>query len=243
MPDRICSVEDCERPAIARGLCASDWSRWRRANAGPIPAGPSTIDLFWAKVDLNGPLPEHRPDLGPCWLWTANLNKGYGTFNPGGGYRGMVNAHRWLYERENGLVGEGLELDHLCRVRRCVRPAHLEPVTHRINVLRGASPIARCAERTECMHGHLFDEANTGRRRDGGRYCRTCERERMRATHRRNRDPNKPVGWHQSAKTHCPRRHPYDEVNTGHDRHGHRYCRSCAREKAQERRDRGIAHN
>ncbi|MEV4271931.1 HNH endonuclease signature motif containing protein [Micromonospora aurantiaca (nom. illeg.)] len=82
-------------------------------------------------------------------------------------------AHRIAYEMKRGPVPDGLELDHLCRNRRCVRPAHLEPVTRRTNLLRGETIPARLAERTHCRHGHEFTPENTYQWR-GSRFCRTC---------------------------------------------------------------------
>lgn len=70
-----------------------------------------------------------------CWIWQRSLGeKGYGVVRVDGR---LVGAHKAYWERENGPVPDGLELDHLCRVRKCVNPAHLEPVTHRENVRRG----------------------------------------------------------------------------------------------------------
>jgi len=93
---------------------------------------------FWAKVRL-GPVPAHRPDLGPCWEWMAYRNrKDYGRFGgrrADGGNR-MVLAHRWAYETLIGPIPDGLEPDHLCRNHPCVRPSHLEPVTHIVNMQR-----------------------------------------------------------------------------------------------------------
>jgi hypothetical protein len=72
-----------------------------------------------------------------CWLWTAFKNRdGYGRFNAGGNQPVLV--HRFAYELLVGPIAEGLELDHLCRVRACVRPEHLEPVPHRENLRRGS---------------------------------------------------------------------------------------------------------
>jgi len=91
-------------------------------------------DRFWSKVDRSG-------GPGSCWLWTASLVKGYGQMyvaTPDGRF-GVRSAHRLAYELTHGPAAEGLELDHLCRVRRCVNPAHLEPVLHRENMER--SPI------------------------------------------------------------------------------------------------------
>jgi hypothetical protein len=141
---------------------------------------------FWAKVNTTGPLPESRPDLGPCWLWTAALNnRGYGTFRARG--RPGNYAHRFAYELLRGPIPDGLELDHLCRTPRCVNPEHLEPVTHRVNSLRSDSLMAKYAQVTHCVHGHLFDEANTHRPARGGRHCLTCAARRQRSRLRKER--------------------------------------------------------
>ncbi len=101
---------------------------------------------FWSYVDQNGPTPLHRPELGPCWLWTGGVRgKGYGAFNeakPEGRYR-MVNAHRYVYELTVGLVPDGLVLDHLCETPLCCNPAHLRPVTNGENIRRGYAAKAR----------------------------------------------------------------------------------------------------
>jgi hypothetical protein len=71
----------------------------------------------------------------PCWLWQLAKNKdGYGTVRAG---TGMALAHRVYYEERRGQVPEGTELDHLCGVRACVNPDHLEPVSHAENCRRG----------------------------------------------------------------------------------------------------------
>lgn len=126
---------------------------------------------FWAKVDKHGPVPGPRPELGPCWIWQPQPgSSGYGNVSWNGrSVRTYWLAYTWLV----GPVSEGLELDHLCRNRRCVNPAHLEPVTHQVNVLRGASVAATCARQTHCIHGHPFDAANT-RYAPEGRVCRAC---------------------------------------------------------------------
>lgn len=71
----------------------------------------------------------------PCWLWLRRVNnKGYGEINRIG-YERL--AHRYVYSLANGPIPSGLSLDHLCRNTRCVRPDHLEPVTHATNIRRG----------------------------------------------------------------------------------------------------------
>lgn len=120
--------------------------------------------LFWAKVDRSG----------ECWLWTAyTMPNGYGTWR-------QTLAHRVAYELSIGPIPDGLQLDHLCRVRNCVRPDHLEPVTCRENLLRGDTITARCVAATHCPHGHPYDEANTYRSpTNGSRSCRACSGSRV----------------------------------------------------------------
>lgn len=135
---------------------------------------PTLEARFWEKVDKNGPVPAYRPDLGPCWIWTAGKNIwGYGRFWVKENNR-KVQAHRLPYEWENGPMPEGLEPDHLCRVRSCVRPSHLEAVTRRENTIRGIAPPAVNARKTICSRGHPFTPENTHRGPNGQRVCRQC---------------------------------------------------------------------
>lgn len=129
---------------------------------------------FWSKVALVGP--------DECWLWTASLDRhGYGRFWSG---TKMVRAYRFAYESTFGLIPPGLELDHLCRVRKCVNPWHLEIVTCRDNILRGDGLTAQNAAKFQCPQGHPYDKQNTYNKRpkrnqsNGGRECRVCRRER-----------------------------------------------------------------
>jgi hypothetical protein len=101
-------------------------------------------------------------------------------------------AHRVVYTLLVGPIPEGFTLDHTCHNadstcpggwgcphRRCCNPAHLEPVTHQENILRGEGEAARHSRQTHCVNGHPFDEANTYvRPRGTGRDCRTCRAER-----------------------------------------------------------------
>jgi hypothetical protein len=80
---------------------------------------------------------EDRGHATPCWIWQLSVNRcGYGNLRVGDH---KEPAHRWHWEQVNGLVPEGLEMDHLCRVRSCVNPEHLEPVTHAENMRRSAA--------------------------------------------------------------------------------------------------------
>jgi hypothetical protein len=133
----------------------------------------------WAMVDRNGPLPERRPELGPCWLWTGARTSidGYGHLGLNGD---VVQAHRVTWESVNGPIPKGLELDHLCRTRSCVRPDHLEPVTTRENLRRGDSPAAIVVRTRICRRGHPMTPENT-RRPPGGAGCKRCHADRYRA--------------------------------------------------------------
>ena len=113
-----------------------------------------------------------EPNTG-CWLWTASDNgRGYGTFRVG---EKMVRAHRYAYERWVGPIPKGLQLDHLCRVRCCVNPDHLEAVTCQENLLRGETVPAANAAKTHCPQGHEYNEENTYVYLNGRRHCRTCQ--------------------------------------------------------------------
>jgi len=85
---------------------------------------------------------EDRGHDTPCWIWQKALGaRGHGVVFRGG-FSGC--AHRWYYMQHVGPVPAGAVLDHLCRVRACVNPAHLEPVTQAENVRR--SPLAKLTD-------------------------------------------------------------------------------------------------
>lgn len=125
---------------------------------------------FWRGIEIS--------DDG-CWEWQGWLTpEGYGYIGLDGR---TVPVHRYSYELLVRPIAEGLTIDHLCRNRRCVNPNHLEPVTERVNTLRGTSPSARYAARTHCARGHEYTAENTKIRRGknggaGSRICRACAR-------------------------------------------------------------------
>ncbi len=100
-----------------------------------------------------------EPNTG-CWLWLGYVNnQGYGVI----GKKHKQRAHRLVYECLVGPIPSGLQLDHKCRVRSCVNPDHLEPVTNRENTLRGQCGDvnrARRLSRTHCSKGHPFEGEN-----------------------------------------------------------------------------------
>lgn len=97
-----------------------------------------TVARFWAKVNKNGPVPAHRPELGPCWVWTASVTKsgGYGQMFTGyvGGVRQVTRAHRLAYELAGNQIPNGFVVMHKCDNPKCCNPTHLECGTHAANV-------------------------------------------------------------------------------------------------------------
>lgn len=151
-----------------------------------------------------------EPNSG-CWLWTGcGTPSGYGSAY----WSGRLNrAHRLIYEILRGPIPEGLQIDHLCRVRCCVNPDHLEPVTHLENVRRGSR-----ATKTHCIRGHLLSGKNLRNCKNGWRRCRTCRQFLRPKHHINNRD-----------KTHCLDGHPYTGENLYARPDGGRSCKACKR--------------
>jgi hypothetical protein len=118
------------------------------------------------------------PNDAGCWIWRASVShKGYGHYR----FRGRVwQAHRAVYTILRGEIPEGMQIDHLCRVRGCVNPAHLEVVTPLENWVRGYSVTANYSRQDCCKYGHPFTPENTNIRSRGARQCRTCNRENCR---------------------------------------------------------------
>lgn len=213
MKHRICTIDGCGKKHYCRGMCRAHHSRARRAEGLARTDKPCLIDgctaagtagrgwcekhyrrylrhgdplstsrvvgdddaRFWFYVDLHGP--------NGCWNWTGSTSPdGYGVLRIKGTTCYMP---RYSWEKANGPMGEGLEPDHLCRNRSCVNPDHLEPVTHKVNILRGESPAAINARKTHCKRGHEFTPGNTYIQRVGGRVCRACAAEWERVSRRK----------------------------------------------------------
>lgn len=198
-----------------------------------MPSGASRaltqkeLDRLWSRVS---------EDNEGCWIWSGPRYKaGYGRFYLG---QEAVYAHRVMYMAFVGDIPKGLHTDHLCRVRECCNPAHLEVVTCRENIMRSPiAPAALNASKTHCKRGHPLFGVNLGVDVNGGRHCRTCSitsaRQRQAAV---NGTPvnESPI---EVATPFAPRRrrgadacikgHPLDSQNTYTDPKGYKHCRAC----------------
>jgi hypothetical protein len=127
----ICSIEDCSGLVLCRGWCNKHYLRWKRCGSPygqRLPYGSPPEQRFWQFVTKDA--------ADVCWEWHGErIRNGYGRLWISTTQRML--AHRFAYELLIGPIPEGLDLDHLCRNRSCVNPAHLEPVTNRENVIRG----------------------------------------------------------------------------------------------------------
>jgi len=138
----------------------------------PGPKPRSVSERFWPKVDFWAV----QPNGWHCWEWTASKDaSGYGRFDK------SLRAHRVAYELKAGPIPDGLDLDHLCRNRACVRPDHLEPVTRSENLRRSPLMGVGHTSMTHCKRGHEFSDENTYHSSAGKRHCRTCRADWARA--------------------------------------------------------------
>jgi hypothetical protein len=183
-----CAFEACGHPAKTKGLCKTHYmQQWRGESLRPVkrlpPRGCDTPGCDG--TDCQGHLPyaaEAHIDrqADGCWIWTAARNPGgYGITKRK--KDGTSLAHRWVYELLAGPIPPGLHIDHLCKTKACVNPAHLEPITQAEHNRREPTP-----PRTHCPHGHPYNQTNTYHHK-GKRYCKTCLNERSRTYQRKRR--------------------------------------------------------
>jgi hypothetical protein len=166
----------CPRCGCIRQISYSTYKKSSQRHSFCRKCGVATakrkkeIERYWEKVEINNP--------NDCWLWIAGKNElGYGIFNPKAHVR--YKAHKYLYELLHGIVPQGYELDHLCRVHNCVNPTHLEVVTHKENIRRaiGLNDIGIVNRmKTHCPREHLYNTENTYISPKGKRICRLCRK-------------------------------------------------------------------
>lgn len=180
-----------------------------------------------------------------CWIWNGATDRGYGrVFIDGTAKR----VHKVVWEALNGPVPAGLQLDHLCRVRACVNPDHLEVVTNKVNVRRAQPYLSRGSvteqaipkelrkgtrpsrerdyrplPRTHCVNGHEYAAD-----RPVGTPHRCLECRNRRASHQRAASPVPRIP--RAPRTHCRRGHEYGTDNFYRTPTG-RQCKTCVRER------------
>lgn len=186
MTKRKCATRRCTSQAVARGMCRRHYNAWWRTHRDETRRVRPVAERFWAKVDKNAP--------NGCWLWTAGCSPdGYGLFHFD--ERTGANAHRVAYQLLVGEIPAGFHLHHVCRTRRCVNPAHLEPIE------AGEHTVTHAREITHCKRGHELCGDNVYLFR-GVRFCRKCRRIRDEARRQRR----------------CPRTRPSTETAAAHHR-------------------------
>ena len=197
MTKPTCKISGCTNPSRARGMCTSHYAKWRRAQkteqcAVPecqkIAANLGLCPMHYQRRRVHGDVetvklvhndPDRRfrefydVDKNGCWIWNGWIeNNGYARFSVG---QERWGAHRWAYERYVGPIPQGLALDHLCRVRACVNPDHLEPVTWAENLRRSdKTHAAKNRSKTHCKRGHSLSGKNLSIQNDGSRRCLAC---------------------------------------------------------------------
>lgn len=127
-----------------------------------------------------------RVDLDKCWLWARGLSShGYAKISIGG-VKYYVHRLMWEYAN-NEQIPESLVIDHLCMIKRCINPAHLEVVTNRENILRAPDSMAKInALKTHCKQGHVFDKENTYQTVIQ-RHCKKCWQVQARRRYQRKK--------------------------------------------------------
>lgn len=189
-------------------------------------------DRFFSKVEMD-------PNSG-CWLWSACLaTGGYGKFGMSGR---ILPAHRVSYTNIVGPVPVDRVLDHKCRTRSCVNPAHLRVVDKTTNALENnVSPFAVNAAKSHCPKGHLYTPENTYFSRwTGGitRQCVACRGETNKRMSAERSSAHLAAGGRgaPASRTHCPRGHPLSGENLYvRPDTGARQCKACRRRVSRER--------
>ena len=144
------------------------------SNNNRIPVNRKILQQIFSKIKISTELFYNN---SPCWEWTAYRDKdGYGKLRDGKNQRP---AHRLIFSYFVEQIPSHLHCDHLCQVKHCVNPCHMEPVTPKINIYRSANAASLNVQKTHCLRGHPFNETNTRLSPDKRhRICRKCEYEK-----------------------------------------------------------------
>ncbi len=170
-----CSFPGCGRAHDSGGLCNAHCQQIRRGK--PL----SSIRMLRPKFSPPRIICDEEPCLyphlvGPCHVFRGCKNTGYGLVAANGR---NIAVHRYVWEKENGPIPDGMVIDHQCRNRGCCNVDHLRVVTHHVNLTENSIGFAAInAAKTHCIRGHPFDEANTFKNSFGKRVCLACRRKR-----------------------------------------------------------------
>ncbi len=185
---QLCNAPGCLREQAAIGLC--NGHRWQKRKG--LPFGP--LQPFCPRRPKGSPpkieydeAPCPRSDLdGPCFIFRGRKNEdGYGMVHAN---KKSVSVHKYVWERDNGPVPNGLEIDHQCRVRACCNTNHLRVVTHKVNVTENYVRVSANSRKTHCPQGHEYTVENTRWKFRNGwkmRDCRKCDADTQRERKRR----------------------------------------------------------
>ena len=195
-----------------------------------------TLAAFLERIEVN--------ELTGCWVWRGYINPKtrYGTWTSWeNGKAKTYSVHRTVYELFKGPIAPKMVLDHLCWHRACCNPLHLDPITQSENIKRGASAkfqdgAAFQRNKTHCPQGHPYDAENTGPRKKGGRYCRTCARAAS-AAYKAKMDAQNPKPPREPQQF-CKRGHEFTPENTYViPSTGSRSCKTCKRADVERYRE------
>lgn len=231
MEKPTCSVDECDSESEKRGLCGKHYRRLQRTGTTDLIVKPKpprdNFAYFWPKVNKNGPIPKHAPELGPCWVWTGGQDaSGYGVFYAveNGKWR-RTRAHRWVLGQVRGkplsreVVGEE-DACHKCDNPPCVNPDHLYVGTRKQNI---ADAVERerlwQLKRETCPKGHPLDGVKVQKNGKTRRFCKTCAKDDSHTRRTTNR------------KT-CKNDHPLEGDNIVLCKNGTRKCRTCEEKRA-----------
>jgi hypothetical protein len=181
-----CSFAGCERERWAKGLCDTHYQQERAGKE----LTPIRRSRRWGADPIvefdEAPCP--NPNLvGPCHVFRGCKSRSYGQVCLNGR---MQQAHVYVWEKKNGPVPPGLEIDHQCRNRACINVDHLRVVTHHVNMTENivGHPWQINAAKTHCPAGHEYSQDNTMMEAGGCRRCKRCRSDQKKAAYRRCRD-------------------------------------------------------